>query len=288
MWLRHDWQNWLRPDWQRFMPPDPGPSMRERLWQPYREEPPPQRSATGLTEADIIAFRCNLAALRFKLALIKGALRLKVFNPNQPRVPAGNPDGGQWTDAGGGTGFGSGRTRLADAGGGNDPQVMSDATPDNYWKPGARLAQDDRSGQPVDLQEERSLGGHTIEGHVGKEPEFLFARVRERALLASERGDVAEGLRVGSFSSLESANKLVNSTLARNRAVVDQVASGARPRANVDAEFGSVTGQEAYARNERSQPYIRETYGVRVVIVPDRRAPKRFRVETAFPTNFDR
>ncbi|MGD9614245.1 MAG: hypothetical protein AB7H90_11370 [Alphaproteobacteria bacterium] len=23
------------------------------------------------------------------------------FNPNQPRVPAGNPDGGQWTDAGG-------------------------------------------------------------------------------------------------------------------------------------------------------------------------------------------
>jgi hypothetical protein len=24
------------------------------------------------------------------------------FNPNQPRVPRGNPDGGQWTDAGGG------------------------------------------------------------------------------------------------------------------------------------------------------------------------------------------
>lgn len=23
------------------------------------------------------------------------------FNPNQPRVPAGNPDGGQWIDAGG-------------------------------------------------------------------------------------------------------------------------------------------------------------------------------------------
>jgi hypothetical protein len=23
------------------------------------------------------------------------------FDPNQPRVPAGNPDGGQWTDAGG-------------------------------------------------------------------------------------------------------------------------------------------------------------------------------------------
>jgi hypothetical protein len=29
-------------------------------------------------------------------------LRLKAgFNSNQPRVPAGNPDGGQWTDASG-------------------------------------------------------------------------------------------------------------------------------------------------------------------------------------------
>jgi hypothetical protein len=24
------------------------------------------------------------------------------FSPDQPRVPAGNPDGGQWTDGGGG------------------------------------------------------------------------------------------------------------------------------------------------------------------------------------------
>jgi len=31
------------------------------------------------------------------------------FDPNQPRVPAGNPDGGQWTDAGG-SDFGSGST----------------------------------------------------------------------------------------------------------------------------------------------------------------------------------
>ncbi|MGH6826427.1 hypothetical protein [Methyloceanibacter sp.] len=30
-----------------------------------------------------------------------------VFNPNQPRVPAGNPDGGQWAGGGGGTAAGS-------------------------------------------------------------------------------------------------------------------------------------------------------------------------------------
>ncbi|MGC2776790.1 MAG: hypothetical protein WA418_14275, partial [Bradyrhizobium sp.] len=99
--VRHDWKKWVRPDWQRWMPPDPGPSLRERLWRPYREEPPHQRRAAGQLESDILAFRCDLAALRFKLALIKGALRLKVFDPNQPRVPAGNPEGGQWTSGGG-------------------------------------------------------------------------------------------------------------------------------------------------------------------------------------------
>ena len=47
------------------------------------------------------------------------------FNPNQPRVAAGNPDGGQWTSEGGGL---------------TDSRILSDATPDNDWKPGAQLA----------------------------------------------------------------------------------------------------------------------------------------------------
>lgn len=33
------------------------------------------------------------------------------FDPNQPRVPAGNPDGGQWTGAGGGTPSGSNKPK---------------------------------------------------------------------------------------------------------------------------------------------------------------------------------
>lgn len=64
------------------------------------------------------------------------------FNPNQPRVPAGNPDGGQWTRVGGGSGettdVGSGtirerpRTRLASASEGRPdtpPQVPKDRPP---------------------------------------------------------------------------------------------------------------------------------------------------------------
>lgn len=48
------------------------------------------------------------------------------FNPDQPRVPAGHPDGGQWT---------------TDGGARNDPRVVSDASPDSDWQPGARYAQ---------------------------------------------------------------------------------------------------------------------------------------------------
>ena len=43
--------------------------------------------------------RTRLAILRLRFALV-----LKRFNPSQPRVPAGHPDGGQWTGDGSGAG----------------------------------------------------------------------------------------------------------------------------------------------------------------------------------------
>ena len=52
-----------------------------------------------------------------KLAALDRAVKAN-FDPNQPRVPAGNPDGGQWTDAGGGGDNGGGATanvRIAQA-----------------------------------------------------------------------------------------------------------------------------------------------------------------------------
>lgn len=59
------------------------------------------------------------------------------YDPNQPRVPAGSPDGGQWTGGdGSGSGSGSRRRRGRDEG-----RVLSDATPDNLQRPSARLAQ---------------------------------------------------------------------------------------------------------------------------------------------------
>ena len=49
------------------------------------------------------------------------------YSPNQPRVPAGNPDGGQWTS--------EGRAPATD-----HSQILSDATPDNAWKPSSQYA----------------------------------------------------------------------------------------------------------------------------------------------------
>jgi hypothetical protein len=93
---------------------------------------------------------------------------------------------------------------------------------------------------------------------------------------------------VGSFSSLEAANRLVNGTIAQNPAKVERVASGQSPKEELTGRFDSITGYEAYARNERSQPYIRETDGVLVVIVRDRQAAKGYRVDSAFPVRFGR
>lgn len=39
----------------------------------------------------------ELAALRMQRALV---ILARKYNPDQPRVPAGNPDGGRWTDTG--------------------------------------------------------------------------------------------------------------------------------------------------------------------------------------------
>jgi hypothetical protein len=67
------------------------------------------------------------------------ALHPSHYNPDQPRVPAGNPAGGRWTSEGGGAGGGPG---AGGSGGGfDDPRVLSDAAPDNDSKPGAQYAQ---------------------------------------------------------------------------------------------------------------------------------------------------
>jgi hypothetical protein len=91
------------------------------------------------------------------------------FNPNQPRVPAGNPDGGQWTSAGGG-------------GGTSDPRVVSDVTPDNAWKPGARYATDARR-VPARVR----IGKQSVELEPGQALRLVEAEARAQDAIARVR-----------------------------------------------------------------------------------------------------
>ena len=58
----------------------------------------PRRKPDGRLEA--LRANSDLAALRLKVAAqrVREAIRLEArYNASQPRVPVGNPDGGQWT-----------------------------------------------------------------------------------------------------------------------------------------------------------------------------------------------
>ena len=144
---------------------------------------------------------------------------------------------------------------------------------------GLQLVSD--TGRSVDLVDEENRGGHTIKKHVGKSEAFLLNRVRTEVYRI---GMFTVGLEAaGTFTSLEAANKLVGSTLADNQEIVAKVASGEFDRAKVDKQFGSPTGTEAYRKSDRSDPYIRDTNAVRVIIVYDRSDPRGFRIATAFP-----
>jgi hypothetical protein len=84
--------------------------------------------------------------------IVRDALRIlhkTGFNPDEPRVPAGSSGGGQWTAEGGGS-------PSAAPG-----AVLSDATPDNNWIPGAQYAANDPPGM-----------GHNQGPPLGEPPEI--------------------------------------------------------------------------------------------------------------------
>lgn len=91
--------------------------------------------------------------------------------------------------------------------------------------------------------------------------------------------------RDGSFPSIQAASKLVSATISKNPEVVHAVATGVVAREFITANFLSKTGIEAFRRGPFEQPYIRDTFGVGVVIAHDPGSPKGYRIVTAYPRN---
>ena len=209
------------------------------------------RRAARLREAEALRRKSDLAWERFLSTFRRYAEQQKAgFNPDQPHAPAGSAEGGQWTSGGG---------RFAER-----------ATPRNY---------------SVNLKDEEAPNGigHTIRNHVGKTDDELLRAVRERRfnfLFFS-----AIGKREGSFESVEAANDFVNRTLERNGPTVDLVASGKLDHEFITTRFGYVTGREAFRPSPNSEPYVRDAFGVGVLIRHDPRSERGYRVMTAYPRN---
>ncbi len=295
-WMRHNAHLYVRPDAYRFMPPGAprhvGMDGVKYFW-PDPEAEPPQKSVTDDADDadDIIAARererqllaeyqellklkSDLLWLRLELKL-RRLLREQKYRPDQPRVPAGHPEGGQWTligDGGGGT---------------DDARVLSDESPDAI-RPGAQYAQDLTNRRySVNLGEEEARGGHTIREHVGKSDQELLETLRARtARYVFGFVEVSPaGKRPGSFASIEAAGDFVNRTLEQNKPLVDIVANGTRAGAFITERFGCVTGREAFRPSPDAEPYLRNTYSVGVWILHDPHAARGYRIVTAFPRN---
>jgi len=84
------------------------------------------RAVTG----GLLRLRWLAAATRFELAMHRHMRALKYgYNPDQPRVPRGNPDGGQWTTDGNGNPVVQRRVRLAGDVPTNDPPEVPKERP---------------------------------------------------------------------------------------------------------------------------------------------------------------
>jgi hypothetical protein len=144
-------------------------SALRRDWEALKREIAAKRAAER-REMQELRRKSDLAAENFLRVLNRYAQQRK-YSPDQPRVPAGNPDGGQWTD-GGGTGAGR-----------NDSRVLSDVTPDNEAKPGARYAARRPSG-PIGVR----IGGRTFLVEGGQAVRLQEAQGRAESAIARVQG----------------------------------------------------------------------------------------------------
>jgi hypothetical protein len=323
LWMRHDAHRFIRPDDGRFLRPgqklDRYWERPEYLSPAMRAYAPPEAPArvarhaedhssaapaaplpkSGPSYGELLKLKSDLAALRVQLAVIRhaGAVRTTQglppltkddpgwriiltglaryedacrkagFNPAQPR-----DERGRWTDGGGASG-----------GGINDPRVLSDATPENQSIPGRRYAQNESARHRSVVLEDEPRFDHINNKHIARSDSELLDRLRG----SYYRGVTLYGFQPaeGSFSDVRSGNDLINQTLQANSALVDQVAAGQVLEATLEHRLGYPTGKEAFRPDVDADPYIRKTYGVRVVIRHDPQSRRGYRLVTAFPVN---
>lgn len=106
-----------------------------------RQRPSAGQGLRRLAEArcDLARLKTSLNAIRMRLAIGR-SIAARKYSPDQPRVPAGEPGGGRWTDGGGAGDQADNNLQIATEAPRNDPRVISDASPEIIWTPGAQYA----------------------------------------------------------------------------------------------------------------------------------------------------
>jgi hypothetical protein len=218
IWLEGRRKYRTRHDAHRFDPPAAPKSFAARRIEQRRAEE--EQAATAAErdafEREVVALREANGRVRIMLADLKFELALRAlgrkYSQNQPRVPAGSREGGQWTSGRGGTRAQStGVLDIAVPHG----VVVSDTSPDPI-RPGALYAENSTSKRySVNLDEEEAPRGigHTQRDHVGKSDDELLEALQRRRF--DTPGVSFVGKRQGSFASPEAANDFVNRTLER-------------------------------------------------------------------------
>jgi hypothetical protein len=142
--------------------------------------------------SDLAAVRVRIAAQRLRDRLLRFEMR---YNPDwqgEPRVPAGQIGGGQWTGDG--------------DGGASPPQAAELVAANLPRDPGTYVA---------NLEEEERNGGHAIREHVGRSRFSLIQQVEKTyKVLGRINGMTVVKMQgaEGSFLSLGDANYFVSET----------------------------------------------------------------------------
>jgi hypothetical protein len=116
-------KRWMRPDAYRFAAPGTPEAKPPGYLHPWAEVARQEQAAADEAKARAAAeqdeFEREVLALRHDFAKLKLDYELRRFqrkySPDQPRVAAGNPDGGQWTSGGGGAGGDDGDVQDSDS-----------------------------------------------------------------------------------------------------------------------------------------------------------------------------
>ncbi len=236
-----------------------------------------------LDELEHRRLRSELAGLRVELALLRSGLVERKYSPDQPRVPAGTPEGGRWTD--GENGAAAFDDALSGAPATLDDGVWRPATDDAALVPVAAAA---KPPPRVDIRSEDSQGGHTVErAHVGASNAVLMKALEAEHLDFPDYSLYYKAH--GSYDGLGSANAYTNDVLQMYPDRVEAVASGAHREDFLEKRYSSPTGREAYRMTETANSAIgfRPTFSAGVLI-KHTGTGKGFVVITSYPKNQER